>query len=300
MLKVGIVGKNHSKSYISLINDCNYYELVGVFDPCFQFKTPKDFNQNLIYLSFEELIKQSEAIIFASPEKIYLPLIEMALKYSRPVFLHSINNLSYQEQVQLMKLREEAGGVLQIQQPIIFHNTFQQFINLSKKPLLLTYNYSNASEKKLLLKTRLIIGAVLSVFKTNLKKVTVNTISAFNEMPDIIKIRIDFDNGSVAEIIVNAIEKQNINHVKCFEYNGFFDLDLIENSLVGQLNNNKVQHNTPIVDNTIQKIIGEQLSNFYFNVTNHKTPKNSIENEIVTQKVIEKVKEKLRISINIF
>ncbi len=300
MLKIGIVGKNHSKPYISLINGNNYFQLVGVFDPCFQFKTPKDINHNLIYLSFEELLKQSEAIVFASDEKIYLPLIEMAVKYSCSVFLHSINNISYNEQIQLMKLHEEAGGIIQIQQPIIFNNTFQEFLSLSKKPLLLNYNYSNSSEKNLLAKTRSIINAVLSVFKTNIKKVTVNTISAFNEVPDIIKIRLDFDNGSVSEIVVNAIEKQNINQIKCFEYNGFFNLDLIENQLVSQQNTGKVYHNTPIADNTILKIIGKQLTNFHFNVTNHKTPKNSIENEIVTQQVIEKVKEKLRISINIF
>lgn len=299
MLEVGIVGKKYSELYISAINSCDDLKLVGVFDPSFQFEFPKNIRSELVYSSFEELLKKSDSIIFASSEKIYLPLIEMAIKHTRSLFLHSIHNISYSEQVQLLKLTEEAGIVLQIQQPIIFNEIFESFFKLSNKPLLLNYIYTNSLETNLLHKTRSIVSAALTLFKSQLRKVAVNVISTFSELPDVIKIRLDFDNGSVLEIMINSIGEQKSHHIKCYEYNKYFEVDLIENTLIGKKENQNISITAKSINNTFQKIIIKQLNNFYFNVADYSLPTNSIENEIVTQKVIEMVKEKLRISINV-
>lgn len=299
MLKIGIIGKNHCESYISAINLCENIELIGVFDPSFQFEYPKSIKIELIYLSFEELLKKSDSIVFASSENIYMPLIEMAIKYSRSVFLHSIHNLSHREQIMLLKLQEEAGVVIQIQQPIIFHETFKKYSKLSKKPLLLNYNYSNSSETQLLYKTRLIISAVLSLNRSNIRKVTANTISTFSDIPDIIKIRLDFDNGSTSEIMVNSIDKQKTHFIKCYEYNSCLEVNLIENTLTGKNEYHDISIQTTS-DNNIQMIITKQLKDFYSNIFSNLLPINSIENEISTQEIIEKVKEKLRINIDVY
>jgi len=300
MLKIGVIGKNYCESYVSIIKASDSFELVGIFDPSFQFEYPKLFQRNLIYLSFEELARKCDALAFASPEKIYLPLIELALKYSKSVFLHSVHNLSLQEQFELLKLNEEAGEVLQIQQPLIFHDTFLAFQKVSYNPLLIQYNYSDGSESKLLVKTRLVVGATLSLFSSNVRKITANTISACSEVPDIIKIRIDFDNGSLAELMINSVEHQQANQIKCFEYNGFYEVNLINNQISGSKNNQNISIKTLSDNNIPYKILEKQLSDFYKNIMNHTTPSNSIGNEIVTQRIIEKVKEKLRITINIF
>ena len=299
MHKIGIIGKNHCESYISAINLSKNIKLIGVFDPSFQFEHPKNIQKDLIYLSFEELLINSDSIIFASSEKIYLPLIEVAIKYSRSVFLHSIHNLSYQEQIQLFKLQEEAGIILQIQQPIIFNEVFKKYVDLSNKPLLINYGYSDSSETQLLYKTRLIISAILSLYKSNLRKITINIISTFSEIPDIIKIRMDFDNGSVSEIMADSIGNQKAHFIKCYEYNSCLEVNLIENTLIGKNETHDISIHTTSNNNTNQNIINKQLIDFHTNILNHSMPINSIENEMSTQEVIEKVKEKLRISINI-
>lgn len=300
MLKIGIVGNNYCASYVSLINKASYLKLSGVFDPSYQFENPKNIDAELVYSSFADLVRKSDAIAFASPEKIYLPLIELALKYSKPVFLHSVHNLSYTEQIGLLKLHEEANEVLQIQQPIIFHDTFAEYQKICNNPLLLQYNYADCDERKILLKTRSIIGAIFSLFKSNIKKITANTIAVCKEVPDVIKIRLDFDNGSMAEIMVNIVENLKVNHLKCFEYNGYFNLDLITNTFQGNKNNQDISIQANAEKNNSINILEKQLADFYSNVRNYKSPLNNIEKEIITQEVVEKIKEKLRISINIF
>ena len=300
MLKIGIVGKNYSKLYTSIIYSLDFYELTGIFDPSYQFDYPKNINRDLVFISFENLIKKSDAIVFASPEKIYLPLIETALKYSKPVFLHSVQNLSYSEQIGLKKLHEEASEVLQIYNSVLFHDAFIRIRELIDRPQFIQYVYCDNTEKKILHITRSITGAVLSLFKTNYKKITANTISVYNEVPDIIKVRIDFDNGSIAEIMVNNIENQKTNNLKCFEYNGFFNIDFDKNKFSGLKNENEVFITAKPVNNNPNSLLRKQLVDFYNNVSNYRNPTNSIENEIITQEIIEKIKEKIRISLNIF
>lgn len=300
MLKIGIVGKNYCESYASIINAFDSYQLVGIFDPSFQFEYPKNFSPELIYSSFQKLLNESEVIAFASPEKIYLPLIELAIKYSKPVFLHSVHNLSLNEQIELLKLNEEAGEVLQIQQPIIYHDAFAAYHKICNNPLFLNYYYSDCSETKLLIKARMVIGSVLQLFNSNVRKVTANTISACRELPDIIKVRIDFDNGNLAELMINSVESNKTNQIKIFEYNAHYEINLNENQLSGNKTNDKILVKTLAINNIPQKLLEKQLIDFYNNVTLKKYPLNGIENEIITQEVIEKVKEKLRIHINIF
>ncbi len=300
MLKISIVGKNYSELYLSIITKFENFNLTGLFDPSYQFESPKNIDPKYIFTSFDDLLNNSEAIVFASPEKIYLPLIEIALKYSKSVFLHSVHSLSLDEQLGLRKLHEEASEVLQIYQPVIFHDGFLEYRKFSQNPLLLQYNFSDKNESKLLVKSRSVAGALLSVNKSNVRKVTANTIAACAEVPDIIRVRIDFDNGGITEIMVNNLENYPANFLKCYEYNQYFEINFLKNEFSGTINDQQILINTNQENNTLQMILKKQLINFYFNIKNFQTPVNSIENEILTQKVIEKVKEKLRININIF
>ena len=300
MLKIGIIDNNNANSYISAIKLLENIELIGIFDPSFQFDYPKNRNPNLIYSSFEELLNKTDSIIFTSTENIYIPLIEMSIKYSKAVFLHSIHNFSQHEQIQLQKLKDEAGSILQIQNSIIFNDIFTKFTNLSTKPLLLHYDYSNPLTTNLLQDTRLIISSVLSLYKSNLRKITVNTISTFSELTDVIKIRLDFDNGCIAEIISNSIGKIHQNSIKSYEYNSCLDINLIDYTIKGENAEKNISFKSDAEKNTQTKILCRQLTDFYNNTTNYSLPTNSVENEIITQQIIEKVKEKLRISINVY
>jgi len=299
-LNIGIVGKNYSETYSTIINKFDFLNLTGIFDPSFQFEYPKQIDRSIIFHSFANLIDQSDALIFASSENIYLPLIELAIKRSKSVFLHSVHNFSYKEQLGLQKLQEEACEVIQIQNPIAYFDTFQEFRQLCQKPLLLNYDFSNSTESKLLLHTRSIIGAILPLFKNNIKKTTVNIISACSAVPDIYKLRIDFDNGSIAEIIANSAQKKANHQIKCFGYNEQYEVDLLKNSLSGVKNDKKINSVSVSEKNIPHYLIEKQIIDFYWNISNFKIPINSIDNEVITQQIIEKVKEKLRISINIF
>jgi hypothetical protein len=300
MQKVGIIGEKYSDLYISVINSLNDVDLMGVFDPSFQFKSSNKIDSKLIYYSFEDLINNIDSVVFASEEQIYFPLIEMAIKYSKSVFIYSVRNLSREELLQLLKIKEEANVIVQIYHPLIFDSIMEEYnLQNTGKPILLTYDYSNHSESNVLHKTRLIISNVLSLFKSDLRKITINIISVFSELPDIIKVRIDFDNGSMAEIMINTIEREHKHIIKSYEYNCYFQIDLIKKLLTRKLDNEElVSHSKNRYDKF--DILKNQLIDFYSNINKQKNPINDIFNELKTQRVLDELKNKLKINIGIY
>ena len=298
MFRVGVVGESSRKVYSPIVNSINSLELVGIFDPSFQFKQPSNVEEHLVYLSFEELLNKSDSIIFASSENIYVPLIEMAIKHSKFVFLHSLHNVLYKEQLQLLKLKDEAGTLLQVQHPIVHSQIFKKQLSLSKKPLLLSYDYSDSSEGNLLYRTRLVIGAILSIIKSNIRKTTINTISTFSDVADVIKIRLDFDNGSVADVTISSISKESKHFINSYEHNSYLETDLIENTISGKVDGENVfiQADSEIFNDNIKA----QLIDFYTKIASQSSPVNYFNNEIITQKIIDKIKDKLRIYANIY
>lgn len=289
MLRLGIVGKKRFQVYYNAICGIESLQFAGVFDPSFQFESPKQLGEEFVFYSFSDLLESCQGIVFTSAEKIYLPLIELALKYAKPVFLHGVHNLSLCEQKDILKLQDESREVVQVQQSILFNNEYVKNFSSKVTPLLWQFSCSGSNISNLLLQTRTMIAATLPNIKSNIRKTTVNLISSCSEVPDIYKVRIDFDNGSIADITASKVEPDNEMLIKCYEYNNFIKANLITSD-------NSMFLSSEPFKNTLEL----QLKNFYKNICSFKSPINSIENEINTQQVIEQVKQKLRININIF
>lgn len=300
MLKTGIVGHQNSQFYYKNFSSLPSYKMVGIFDPSFQFETPSTLPKNLIFSSFGELLNQSDMLIFASAEKIYYPLIELAVKNGKPVFLHSTYYLDLDELSHLIKLKEEACGMVEVYHPYLWHDAFIEYGKLSKTPLLVESSQSGIERKELIPAVRNQVNAILTRYSSNIKRVTANIISSFSEVPDIITLRLDFNNGSIVNIRVNSIEKEMCQTMKFFEYNSYYAIDIIQNQLICSDSANDFKTLLSKKNNTADSMLQKQAYDFYYHIMNHLPPQNSLEKEYNTCKVMEKVKEKMRISINIF
>ncbi|MBI9068404.1 MAG: hypothetical protein JEZ09_14005 [Salinivirgaceae bacterium] len=299
MLKIGIVGKTLSDIYISVLENHPAYKFVGIFDPSFQFEYPKSISKELIFTSFAEISSQCDTIVFPSTDKIYFPLVESAVMQSKSIFLHGVYNYTFDELETLTKLSEEAQEIIQIYHPLIYHDAFLAYRKKCSQPLLINCELLGQKEMNLIPYARNQISAILSLVNANIKKITPNTISSFSEIPDIIKVRLDFSNGSITDIHINSIEHKHSHVIKSYNYNSFFEIDFINHQLNSCDRDDKhIQCFLP-AKNTLHHLLLKQLNEFYYNVLNHTQPVNGIENQIHTQLVINKIKEKLRMCINL-
>jgi hypothetical protein len=299
MLKIAVVGNTNHYKYIKAIEENPLFHFAGVFDPSFQFEIPKDLKDKPVFCSFADMAKNADAFVFAATENTYFPLIELALQYSKPVFLHSTYYLNYEEHQHLVKLKDEAGVIIQVYHPFLFHDAFTEYCKMSKTPLLVDCQYTGVKEKNLLPIVRQQVSGILPLFSKSVKRTTASTLSSFSEIPDIINLRLDFNNGSIVNILVNSVENDIHHVIKTYEYNAHYHINLDDNQVkCGHASEEYVAY-TDSQNNVPEKIMSKQLDNFYQNILKHVSPMNSIENECSAFKVMEKVKEKIRVCVNI-
>jgi hypothetical protein len=298
MLKIAVVGNTNHQIYIKAIDENPDLTLTGIFDPSFPFEIPKDLKDKPVFCSFADMLSVADAIVFAATENSYFPFMELAIQCSKPVFIHSTFYLNFEEHQLLLKLKDEAGVIVQVYHSFIFHDAYAEYLKVCKTPLLIDCHYSGIKEKNLLPVIRQQVSGILSLFSNNIRRVTANTLTTFSEIPDIITLRIDFNNGSIANIVVNSVEKELQHIIKTYEYGNNYRIDFNQNFVKCTSKSQEFVTCVDALQNTTEKNIAKQLGNFYQNILNHHLPVNSIENEIVTLNVMEKVKEKLRVCFN--
>lgn len=299
MLHIGIVGKDFYHLYYQILKTDQRFQFVGVFDPSFQFDIPASFSINESFLSFEDLLANCDALIFATTEKIYLPLIELAIKKSKALFLHGAYNLTVHELSMLQKLNDEAQTVLQIQHPFIFHRAFTDNLKQTQLPRLIESKQCGIPEINLLPHIQDHILAIFCMSNANIKKITANPMATFSEIPDVLKVRIDFFNGCIADIHVNTLDKIHVNRIKSYNLNSYSVIDFEQNTLCIYNNNQEFKPSYPTITTTQPYILTTQLANFYSNILHQQQPLINIDKQIHTQIAVAKIKEKLRLCINL-
>jgi len=299
MLNTGIVGLAHSNKYLEAIRQHPSIHFVGVFDPGYLIEPTLNHPNINYFISFEQLLVHCDALIFPSDEKSYFPMIEKAIRSSKAIFLDSTANFSVEEHFQLLKLKDEADEIVQIFHPYIYHKAFFNYLKRGETPLLIQSDHTGIQSRNLLPDIRASISAVLILMKRNVKKVVISPFSTFTEIPDMVTIRIDFDNGSYANLLVNSFEQVPKKQLKVFEYNAYHEIDLNQSSISSFTQLNNANQTFPIKKYGDATVF-DQLHSFYYHVLNHEPPLHGIENEISTQYVIERVKEKFRIGLSVF
>lgn len=292
MLSIVLVGNTHLLEYIEAIDSNSPFKLTGIFDPSFQFEVPKELKGYPIFFSFADVLENSQAIAFTSVENAYFPFIERAVQFSKPVFLHSSYYLSYEEHLHLIKLKDEARVTVQLYHPFIYHPGVEVLFGSTKMPLFADVQSCCPHEKNLLPLIRNQVSGILSIFGKKIKRVTANTFSTLSELPDLIHVRIDFNNGNLVNIQMNSIEEKQYHTLKVFGIETNHEINLTHNPSNDEL----LMH--PL-DPQSKKNLAQQMVLFFQNILNFSTPRNSLENECISFLVMEKVKEKYRVCIDV-
>jgi predicted dehydrogenase len=300
MIKVGIVGSNGCKDYADLITGHQGFLLTGVFDPGFQTELVSAQHPYHIYYSFDEFLCNCHAIIFATTDKLVLPLVSSALRASKQIYLKGCHEFLADELRDIVKLHHEANEVLQVQNKYYFHPAIQCAAKCFKSGSIIEIHKSVTRIQQLMPELRAQVTMVLLLQKSNIKRVVVNSSTVFNQMPDVINLRLDFDNGAVAKILVSAADFDNFHTLKAYGYNQVHAIDFILAQHAHYNGIEKNNHIYPFEKSNQLTLLQGQINAFYHHIINFNTPECSVQVELAAQMVIDKVKERLKICFSFF
>ncbi len=299
MLNIGIVGLKNAKPFIEALSGLSAFSFRGIYDPCLLMDRHLQTDYD-VFRSFGDLCLNCQAVIFSIDDNLYHPLICEAIRHSLDVFIGGVHTYQTKELNALLTLRDEAGCVVHIGQPLIYTDLFKALRKHCSRPLDIQCNISKNESKNLVALAHSELGMLLSLVKAPVHKVSVNVYSSFGSVPDTMRVRLDFDNGTVGNVCIARYGLAEEHHVKVLNYNSLVEADMLKGQLL------LVDSDSPDVlvrqrlkqsNSTIEQA---QLTSFYSCIMGGTEIHNCLENEIRTQLACERVREKMRVNFNVF
>jgi predicted dehydrogenase len=234
MIKIGIVGANESsRRHIMQLKLVPDFEIVGLFDHDVEnARLLADEFQIPFFETLQDMLNRADAVDIASPVGNHFKYASQSIMQSVHVLLNGLLSEDIREAKQLNDLAIEANVCLKILHEEKFHPEIKALRRLVKKP---TYIECNRFKNKVLSISNdsIIFGMVLldvdlliSIVGSNVRKVVSNASKVFNEYADFINVRIEFENGCIANINCGNFEKADSDSIRVYQKNELITLDL--------------------------------------------------------------------------
>lgn len=324
MLRIGVLGAGHlGKIHIKLIQELsNEFELIGFFDPNKE-NADKVANEFSIksFDSKDNLISEVDCIDIVTPTLSHFECASKAIKNSKHVFIEKPVTQTTREAKTLLALSQEADVKVQVGHVERFNPAFQAAEKFLQNPMfiethrLAQFNPRGTDVPVVLDLMIHDIDAILSVVKSDVRRISASGVAVVSETPDIANARIEFDNGCVANLTASRISLKNMRKSRFFQKDAYISVDFLNKEMeVVQMEDvkgesspydmimemgegkpsKKILFDKP--DIKTSNAILEELRSFAQAINNNTSPIVSIEDGLNALDVAERVLEKLKMN----
>lgn len=235
MLKIGVLGAGHlGKIHIKCIRELKQFELVGFYDPNEETanKVEKEFGLKK-FSTLHEIIDAVDVVDIVTPTVSHFDCAAESLKKSKHVFIEKPIVTTPQEARELIKIAEEASVKVQVGHVERFNPAFLAARDLIQNPMfiethrLAQFNPRGTDVPVILDLMIHDIDIILSVVKSNVKKISASGVPIVSDTPDIANARIEFDNGCVANLTASRISLKNMRKSRFFQRDAYISVDFL-------------------------------------------------------------------------
>lgn len=235
-IKIGVLGAGHlGKIHLKLIKEIELYQLVGFFDPD---NSAAHYVENILHVkrftTLKELIEACDAIDIVTPTLSHYECARMALKKSRHIFIEKPLANKVSEAKEMISLVNEANVKAQVGHVERFNPAFLALSNSDLHPVFIeahrlsVFNPRGTDVSVVLDLMIHDIDIVLSMVKSNVRRVHASGVAVLSDKPDIANARIEFDNGCVANLTASRISLKTMRRMRIFQRDTYITVDFGE------------------------------------------------------------------------
>lgn len=236
MLKIGVIGAGHlGKIHIRLLKEIKTAELIGFYDRNLEYAAAVSAELQVpFYKSLDDLISESDAIDIVTPTLSHYDIAVKAVRASKPIFVEKPLTHTVEEGKKLVSLVTEAGVKAQVGHVERFNPAFLSAKEYLSQPLFIeTHRLAEFNPRgtdvsvvhDLMIHD---IDIVLSVVKSNVKKINASGVAVVSDTPDIANARLEFDNGCVANLTASRISLKNMRKSRFFQRDAYISVDFLK------------------------------------------------------------------------
>jgi len=236
MLKIGVIGAGHlGKIHIKLLKENEKFELVGFYDADLTNAAAVSASMEVpAYDTIDALIADVDAIDIVTPTLSHYECAVSALRSSKHVFIEKPVTNTVEEAKSLMSLAKEAQVKIQVGHVERFNPAFTEVREHIDRPMfiethrLAQFNPRGTDVPVVLDLMIHDIDIILSVVKSNVKRISASGVSVISDTPDIANARLEFDNGCVANLTASRISLKNMRKSRFFQKDAYITVDFLE------------------------------------------------------------------------
>lgn len=236
MVRIGVLGAGHlGKIHMKCIKDVPSLELVGFYDPDDHMAADAMEKHGVKrFTDMESLIDACDAIDIVTPTVTHFECAQKCLRKFRHVFIEKPITTTVEEAKSLINLAAEANVVGQVGHVERFNPAFQASLPFFTQPMfiechrLAIWNPRGTDVSVVLDLMIHDIDIILSVVKSNIKRISASGVAVVSDSPDISNARIEFDNGCVANLTASRISLKNMRKTRFFQRDAYISVDFLE------------------------------------------------------------------------
>ena len=323
MLKIGVLGAGHlGKIHIKCIKEIAGYELIGFYDPDPEAgkKVSAEFGVKA-FSEIDDLIDAVDVVDIVTPTLSHYDCAVKSIKKSRHIFIEKPITNTVEEAKQLITLAEEANVKVQVGHVERYNPAFTATRPFIKHPMfiethrLAQFNPRGTDVSVILDLMIHDLDIVLSIVKSNVRRISASGVAVVSDTPDICNARIEFDNGCVANLTASRISLKNMRKTRIFQKDAYLSVDFLEKesevvrmstvegepdplSVTIDLGNNKGQKEIYFEKPTVEpnNAIKDELAAFASAIESDSSPEVTIHDGYHALDIAHKIIEKLEFS----
>lgn len=236
MLKIGVLGAGHlGKIHINCLKQIEKYQLVGFFDQDSDTAAKVAANMGVKnYESIDELIDSVDVVDIVTPTIAHFACASKAIAKGKNVFIEKPIVATVEEANELVKLAKKANVKVQVGHVERFNPAFiaaERYINdplFIEAHRLAMFNPRGCDVPVVLDLTVHDIDILLTIVKSKIKSIGASGVSIVSPTPDITTARIEFENGTVANLTTSRISLKNMRKFRIFQKGAYITMDFLE------------------------------------------------------------------------
>jgi predicted dehydrogenase len=236
MIKIGLLGVGHfGKFHLAALKEISEFEFMGFYD-IDQKKSAEVAAQYGVksFDSYEAMLNVVDAVDIVVPTISHYECAVQAIRRSKHVFIEKPVTNTLEEAENIIKLSEEANVKVQVGHVERFNPAFMAVRQMIGTPMfieihrLAQFNPRSTDVSVVLNLMIHDIDIVLSTVRSNIKKISASGVSIVTNTPDIANVRIEFDNGCVANITASRISLKNMRKCRFFQKEAYISIDFLK------------------------------------------------------------------------
>jgi predicted dehydrogenase len=251
MLKVGVFGVGHlGKYHLNNWKEIEGVKLVGFYDP-------NEVNAKEVVAHYglkrftdaDKLIDNCDIIDVIAPTNFHFELAEKAIRKGKHVFVEKPLANTIEEGKKLVEMVREANVKMQVGHVERFNPAYLAIKEMHLNPMFIEVHRlaqfnPRGTEVSVILDLMIHdIDIILSLVPSDVKNISASGVAVMTDTPDIANVRIEFNNGCVANLTSSRISMKKMRKMRMFQKDAYMGIDFLNKKteiirLKGEADNN--------------------------------------------------------------